>query len=110
MSFVFGVELSGAPDSTSLTFQFPAGFQADTSMMTANFYICGDSTLEDSGTEVFLGKVILDKASPTILRIVYFDDSGSLEVSSDVTQSDPYTYASGDTVAAVVSNIPVIRV
>jgi hypothetical protein len=96
------VATSGAPTSTRLTVNLPAGFTIDSSLIGNSRLHIGEATILDAGTRVIPGFVWVESNALTALSVTFIQTiSGTNPVVTedvDVTQSAPMTFASGDQV------------
>lgn len=101
-NFDITVSTSGAPTSTSLKINFPAGFVVDTNKMSksdSSASWLGVVNIRDSGTASYTGWTIYeDTASFAVMQ-------SSLAA---VTATAPMTWASGDTANIKLSGVPIV--
>lgn len=108
----YTVTLSGAPNATNLTLNLPSGFVIDTTKIggtTANPAWHNSVKINDNGIDQFDGSVgyatttafmLFAKRTQPGANPVYLDFP-------QVNQATPMTFASGDTINAEVSGVPI---
>lgn len=113
MDIVIEISLSGAPNSTFLDFDMPAGWQIDTTNLNVDQTLNCVSLL-DSGTGTLLANVYIVASDPDLLQIQRtYVSGGSGDPTDDplrianVTQAAPFTFASGDGVTVFIRGLVV---
>jgi len=101
------LDLAGAPNSTTLSITLPNGYTIDTDKLTQSTSgrdDLGDSWLFNNGTAQITGEVGLNGS--TSVRVRYKQVSGSDVTTQSVSDTGPFTWASGDSLI-VVYEVPV---
>ena len=104
MEIQYKVNLAGAPNASDLVFNMPSGFIIDTTKLAnaaANEGSFGSIIIEDSATRQYQGGV--QYASTTTLTVSYDGAANN----GFVNATNPFTFASGDSVGALVT-VPVV--
>ena len=99
------VSTTGAPTSTALTINLPSPLSVDSTKILGNaeFDNPGTALLRDFGTGIFEGSVGYDSSNENI--VVYGDQNSG--VSTNVTQTVPFTWANSDTVQIKIT-LPIV--
>lgn len=90
------ITLAGAPTSTNLNINIPSGLSIDstkTSITTDANYL-GSLSINDSGTTYYPGRV-RGSGTTTNLRLMFINSSSVMD---NITQAQPMTFGSGDTI------------
>jgi hypothetical protein len=101
--------LTGAPNALTLLLCLPTGFLIDTTAMVQ----------ATAGSQLFPGNILIFDTSATERYHAWaaFNDTGSLTAYKDdgdgtlsvVNATNPMTFATGDSVAAMITNIPIVK-
>lgn len=101
--------LSGAPTSTGLTVNIPSGLGISPSKMVANdvgnSIFNGNVSLLDNGTLDGSGLALYQ--STTAIGIYQNDDGAGMITHTQVSETSPFTWASGDALWINISGIPI---
>jgi hypothetical protein len=96
------VTLSGAPTTATLTLDLPSGRTIDTTKLsgtTGGVTRLGRAVVWDNGTATYAAQIAYNSTTDVTVRLMD-DASGSNHGDSNVSESYPFTFASGDVIHA----------
>lgn len=106
MEIQYGISLAGAPNAANLTVNMPPGFTIDTSALSlsgsSTFERIGFCNIGDSGTGTLSGTMLYN--TTTTIQVYGSEDVAGYD--SQLSQTTPITFASGDKINCWVS-VPV---
>lgn len=99
MECVVNLELAGAPDNVSLTITLPGGYTIDTAKWLNGTQFenrVGHGVLVDGGSNYYDANIAFNSTSGVV--VLASNASGSYALASALSQTVPFTWASGDSV------------
>jgi len=104
----YHIDLSGAPDATALFVDMPSGLTINESALadTNDDQVDGQVVIRDVPGTARFGVVRLTSASDQF-RLTYLTDTGTEETATSITNTAPFTLASGDRITVHIRGIPV---
>ena len=94
------ITLAGAPNATTLTVNVPDSLSMDSALMLSGNNITkdGGANFRDNSTATAYKGYVWARETTNAITPRFFDDTGLRETSTGVTQTLPFTWASGDVI------------